>query len=318
MADQRNDLPSEEMVQALLGEIAPGSSVLAIDSLPCSLSNYTHLVEVRSANGSVSRIVIRRYAVFGNYDRGEKARREFKTFELLQRNGIPAPRPLYLDEKGAILGTPGIVTSYVPGEQIASPPDPESWARSLATMLAKIHSVPCDTTTKSFLLDANSEATWFLRSGSVPDYMKAHPDGAVVWQTAHDLWPDIQQVPAGLVHIDYWSGNILWDAGRIIAIVDWEEAAYGDPGIDVAYCHMDMFLSGMGEAADEFLSVYETEVGRRVTNLGFWELAAAARPMFNPEGWITESPAKERFSQFIADARTRADQGGFYGSRWRI
>jgi len=128
-----------------------------------------------------------------------------------------------------------------------------------------------------------------------------------VWQTAHDLWPGILQVPAGLVHIDYWSGNILWDAGRIMAILDWEEAAYGDPGIDVAYCRMDMFLSGMGEAADEFLSAYETEVGRPVANLGFWELAAAARPMFSPEGWITESPAKERFSQFIADARRRAD-----------
>jgi len=305
--DQRSDLPSEETVRALLGEIAPGSIVLAIGSLPGSFSNYTHLVEARSANGSVFRIVIRRYAVFGNYDRGEKARREFKTLELLQKNGIPAPRALYLDEKGAMLGTPGIVTSYVPGEQVATPSDPVIWARSLAMMLARIHSVPCHTAAKSFLLDANSEASWFLRPGFVPDYMKAHPDGAAVWQTIHDLWPNIQQAPAGLVHIDYWSGNILWDAGRIVAVVDWEEAAYGDPGIDVAYCRMDMFLSGMSEAADEFLSAYETEMGWRVANLGLWELAAAARPMFNPEGWITESPAKERFSQFIADARKRAD-----------
>lgn len=305
--DQRSDLPSEEAVRALLGEIAPGSAVLAIRSLPGSFSNYTHLVQARSADGSVFRIVIRRYAIFGNYDRGEKARREFRALELLRSNDIPVPRPLYLDEKGTTLGTPGIVTSYVPGEQVASPSEPVSWARSLAMMLAKIHSIPCDIAAEAFLLDANSEATWFLRSGFVPDYMKAHPDGAAVWQTAHGLWLNIQQAPAGLVHIDYWSGNILWDAGRIVAVVDWEEAAYGDPGIDVAYCRMDMFLSGMSEAADEFLSVYEAEMGRRVANLGLWELAAAARPMFNPEGWISESPAKERFSQFIADARRRAD-----------
>jgi len=87
-----------------------------------------------------------------------------------------------------------------------------------------------------------------------------------------------------------------------------EEAAYGDPGIDVAYCRMDMLLSGLGEAADEFLSVYEAKMGQRVANLELWELAAAARPMFSPQSWgIAASPVKERFSRFITDVRRRAD-----------
>lgn len=117
-------------MHALLQEIAPGSTLLAIGSLPSSYSNFTHLIEARSADGSDFRLVVRRYKVFGNYDRAEKARREFKTFELLQRNGIPSPRPLYLDEPGAVLGTPGIVTSFVPGAQVESPSDPVSWARA--------------------------------------------------------------------------------------------------------------------------------------------------------------------------------------------
>ena len=109
------------------------------------------------------------------------------------------------------------------------------------------------------------------------------------------------------MHIDYWMGNVLWNQGRITAVVDWEEAACGDPGIDVAYCRMDMCLNGIGHrAADEFLNVYEAEIGRRVANLGFWELAAAARPMFNPAGWLTEPLVQERFGQLIADARRRA------------
>jgi aminoglycoside phosphotransferase (APT) family kinase protein len=304
--DQRTDSPSEETIRALLQEIAPGSTVLAIGPLPGSYSNFTHLVDARSADGSDFRIVVRRYKVFGSYDRGEKARREFRTFELLQRHGIPSPQPLYLDEQGAVLGIPGIVTSYVSGKQIESPSDPVGWARALAVMLARIHALPCDTAAKSFLLDADSEATWFLRSGAVPDYMAAHPDGAAVWQMVHDLSPHRQQVQPTLVHIDYWPGNVLWDQGQIVAIVDWEEAAFGDPGIDVAYCRMEMFLSGMGRVADEFLSTYETERGQPIANLGFWELAAAARPMFSPEGWITESPQNERFRQFIADASRRA------------
>ena len=303
LMDQDRELPSEETVCELLEVIAPGSTVVAVGPLPGSYSNLTHLVEARAVDGSIFRIVIRRYATFGAYDRGEKARREFKAFELLRKNGIPVPQPLYLDANGTLLGTPGIVTSYVPGKQIMPPRAPMNWARSLATMLARIHSIPCDTAAKSFLLNANTEATWFLRSGNVPDYMKAHPDGVIVWQTVHELWPTMQRVPPALVHIDYWSGNILWDEGEITAIVDWEEAAYGDPGIDVAYCRMDMYLSGVGHVADAFLNAYEVAMGRQVANLGFWELAAAARPMFHPDGWITESPAREEFRQFIAQAR---------------
>jgi aminoglycoside phosphotransferase (APT) family kinase protein len=304
--DQASDPPTEETIQALLHQIAPGSTLLAIEPLPGSYSNYTHLVDARSADGSDLHLVVRRYRVFGSYDRGEKARREFKTLELLQRHGIPCPPPLFLDQQGAVLGIPGIVTRYVAGAQIPSPSEPVAWARALAAMLARIHAVPCDAATQRFLLDADAEATWFLRDGTVPDYMAAHPDGAAVWQQVHDLSPNRQPVEPALVHIDYWPGNVLWHQGQIAAVVDWEEAAYGDPAIDVAYCRMEFFLSGMDHVADEFLATYEASVGHPVANLGFWELAAAARPMFHAEGRITESPAREAFRSFIAAASRRA------------
>ena len=127
-----------------------------------------------------------------------------------------------------------------------------------------------------------------------------------MWRTVRDRLPGLRLASPALVHIDYWPGNILWDRGRITAVVDWEEAAYGDPGIDVAYCRMEMVLEGMGQAADEFLAVYEAEMGH-VANLGFWELTAAARPMADPVGWVSESPEKKRFRQFIADAKKRLD-----------
>jgi HEAT repeat protein/aminoglycoside phosphotransferase (APT) family kinase protein len=308
IVDQSSDPPTEATIQELLHEIAPGSTLLAIEPLPGSYSNYAHLVDARSADGSELRLVVRRYRVFGSYDREEKAHREFKTFALLQQHGIPCPPPLYLDPQGAVLGIPGIVTGYVPGTQIPSPSDPVGWARALAVMLARIHAVPCDAATQSFLLDADAEATWFLRAGAVPDYMAAHPDGAAVWQQVHDLSPNRQPVEPALVHIDYWPGNVLWHQGQIVAIVDWEEAAYGDPAIDVAYCRMELCLSGMGPVADEFLATYEASVGQPVANLGFWELAAAARPMFHAEGRITKSPTREEFRSFIATASRKAGE----------
>ena len=49
------------------------------------------------------------------------------------------------------------------------------------------------------------------------------------------------------------SHNMLCNPGDITAVVNWEDSGYGDPGVDVAYCRMELFLEGMNDAADEFL-----------------------------------------------------------------
>lgn len=297
---KQDDPPSPDSLQALLETLQPGSKFSAIYTLEGDFSNSTHLVDARAPDGRLFQMVTRRYAIFGDYDRGEKARREFKTLQLVKSHGLPAPEPLYLDDTGTILGSPGIVTRFMPGRLILTPPYPPQWAETLARMLARIHSIPIDASDSSFLLDANSEALWFVRSKEpMPEYISAHPKGSAVWQAVTAYLPRQTSVEPALVHIDYWSGNILWEQDRISAIVDWEEASQGDPAIDVAYCRMEMFLIGMKEAADTFLRTYEQETGKSVANLRLWELAAAVRPMFHPEGWISESPSKERFAEFV-------------------
>jgi aminoglycoside phosphotransferase (APT) family kinase protein len=292
--------PSPESLQTLLDVVLPGSTFLAVHSLEGDFSNSTHLVDARTPDGALMRIVTRRYAVFGDYDRGEKARREFKTLQLLRSHGCPVPEPVYLDDDGTILGSPGIVIYYVPGKLILSEPYPPEWAEKRAKTLARIHLIPIDVSNTPFLLDANREALWFLKSdNSVPDYVTAHPKGMAAWKAMLEYLPKFIEVKPSLVHIDYWAGNMLWNNGMISAVVDWEEAAQGDSGIDVAYSRMDMFLSGMSEEADTFLKTYENEMNKPVPNLGFWELAAAVRAMWNPSGWVLESPIKERFADFV-------------------
>jgi aminoglycoside phosphotransferase (APT) family kinase protein len=303
---ENNHAPSPESLQGLLETIAPGSTFVAIHPLEGDFSNSTLLVEGKGADGLPFQVVARRYAIFGGYDRGEKARREFKTLELLSTHGIPVPELLYLDDSGAMLGSPGIVTRYLPGRLVMSQPYPAHWAEALAKTLADIHRIPINASDTSFLLDGNSEVLWFLKSrDSMPEYIRAHPMGNALWNAMLDYLPKLVRVEPALVHIDYWAGNILWDEGKISAVVDWEEAARGDPGIDVAYCRMDMILCGMNEVADAFLAAYEKKMNRSVPNLGFWELAAAVRPMFNPDGWITGSPAAERFAEYVDAAIQR-------------
>lgn len=310
MTDTSLDELPTEVVNALLERIEPGSALLKIELLPGSFSNHTHLVEACTADGEPYEVVVRRYKIFGDYDRGEKARREFKTFELLNKHKVPAPEPLLLDEVGDILGSPGIVTGFVDGNLLMDvPPDSISWARKLATILAKLHSIPCGKDEQEYLLNGNAEAAWFLKSSEPPGYMQDYSGGVDLWHTLRDLYSHFYADTPSLLHIDYWSGNILWHRNEISAVLDWEEAAYGDPAVDVAYARMNIVLMGAQTAADEFLHVYESEMGHKIKNLGFWELAASVRPMVDPVDWnITETAGsnKKVFLKFIEDAKKRA------------
>jgi aminoglycoside phosphotransferase (APT) family kinase protein len=283
---------SEKHVRSLLSIIEPGSELISITVPDGSFSNFTHVVETRQTDGSIHKLIVRRYKVFGSYDRGEKARREFKTFELLKRHQVPAPEALYMDEKGDVLGLPGIVTRLVPGRLMMNvPSNPITWARRLARTLAEIHSIPCGPEEQGFLLKGNAEATWFLKDDVPPPYMQAYPGGAELWHSLRDHFPKFQATPSVLLHLDYWSGNILWHEEEISAVIDWEEAAYGDPAVDVAYAEMNICLMGLPEAAAEFLRVYQLEMGQDIQNLAFWELAAAVRPMPDPVDWSIADPA---------------------------
>ena len=296
----------------ILHQLADGAVAKEVRPLPGSFSNETTLLGYETAVGP-EQVVVRRYAVFGDYDRGEKAEREFKTLVLCQQHRIPAPMPLLLDRSGALLGSPGIVTSFVPGQQLIQPTDEASWVKELGQTLAKIHTIPLTDNELRFLLDGNNEVVWFLRNEKSKESMCEHPDGRSTWQAVHDLLPTIQPVPPALMHIDYWLGNILWQEGRITAVLDWEEASFGDPGYDVAYLRLELAMLGGEPLADAFLAAYELEYGRPVVNLAFWELAAAARFEGMIGEWQTlqpgvydETAVQQNFRNLLASALQRA------------
>ena len=59
-----------------------------------------------------------------------------------------------------------------------------------------------------------------------------------------------RNLPA-LLHGDYWPGNVLWEDGRLAAIIDWEDASVGDPLVDVSNARLEI-LWVFGPSVEEF------------------------------------------------------------------
>jgi aminoglycoside phosphotransferase (APT) family kinase protein len=306
---QSPHVATEAAIHALLNVALPGSTLVTLRQSDNDHFNTAYILDIQTATGEPRRLLVKRYEPCDE-DLVEKARREFTALTWLQRSGVPAPQPLYVDETGAFLGAPALVSTFVNGTQIWQPADtamePRQWIREMAATLVQIHRTPCDPDARAFLRNGAAQSLWVLGNGVMPAQMNNHPLGATVWQTIVDCLPGLEPVEPGLVHIDYWRGNLLWDQGRVAAVLDWEEASLGEAGEDVAYCRMDLWASVSAALADEFLHWYEQESGRPVANLVFWELAAATRPIWRPEGWHVTPGEKERFQQFVEHALRRA------------
>jgi aminoglycoside phosphotransferase (APT) family kinase protein len=307
---------SRSTIDRLLGLLVPGSSLSSVSLMKGGFTNFTHLVDATAPTGEFMRLVVRWYSDLYQ-DPAEKARVEYGALRLLDANDVPVATAMYLDEAGAVLGSPGIVTSFLPGRLVVSPRSQQGWAAGLANTLARIHSIGCDEPTRDVLFDAEPVVTYFLDWDGFPEKLASHLDGSAVWDVIQSLKKSARQVLHGLVHTDFWMGNVLWSRNEISGIIDWETAAYGDPAIDVAYCRMDMCMVGQFEAADCFLMSYEAATGRHVENLELWELVAVAGVMPDPARWLsywqevgdtwsTPESMRRNLSRFMTDALRRA------------
>lgn len=244
------------------------------------------VIEAQSAGGAPFSVAVKCYQS-GIGQARERASLEFQTLRLLQQYDVPVPIPLHLDEAGTFFGLPSMVTSFVTGKQQFAADDPTACVRELAQTLVKIHAVPIGSSEKQWLQDANHEVLWFRNKGVMPDYMLDHPAGLQIWNRIEQLLPQRQPVAPTFVHTDYWIGQVLWEQGRITAVLDWEEAGYGDPGYDLAYCTLDLCLGPLGPAAaNQFIQFYEAEVGHTIANLELWQYAVVPRVLHNP-GWVS-------------------------------
>ena len=121
-----------------------------------------------------------------------------------------------------------------------------------------------------------------------------------------EVWPLSEQNRSVLLHGDFWPGNILWRDGQIVGVIDWEDAALGDPLADIANTRLELLWAFGVEAMQRFTHHYQSLTDIDFTNLAYWELYAALRRISQIAGWgldeITEKTMRERLRWFVAQA----------------
>jgi aminoglycoside phosphotransferase (APT) family kinase protein len=292
----------------LVQRVAPGSQLLRAWSLPGGVSAQVTAVEIVQPDGQSRKLLVRRHGLRDRQCNPQIATTEFRLLQVLQQATVAAPVPYYLDQAGEFFNVPCLVIEYVEGATEFAPPNLLDFVQQAAAQLAQIHRVGRAHFDLAFL--ANQGKGFGERPAHLDDSLQE----AQIRDRLEALWPLPQTNPSVLLHGDFWPGNLLWRAGRLAAVIDWEDAAVGDPLADVGNGRLELLWAFGIEAMTGF-----TETYRRLTNLDwatlpYWELCAALRPAGKLHTWgldaVVETTMREKHHWFVTQAlATLAAQG---------
>ena len=257
---------------SLIAAIFPGARVLRTQRLRGGIGSYMQAVSIERPNGSRVKVSVRRLRTHDLEAEPRGLEYEFEVLRLVERAGITAPRPIYLDAEGKHFGTPAIVLTFLPGKTNIAPKDVASWTDALAGTLCKVHAVTPQTADLSMLKPQENRAR-------IEDIAAENRDDPLVVEVVSLLrsrCDSIEPLPPTLIHNDYWGGNTIWNRGRLTGIIDWTNARIGDPRNDVSECLSALTIDHNEDVANAFLADYERHAGRTLPGMWFFDLLRGA------------------------------------------
>jgi aminoglycoside phosphotransferase len=200
---------------------------------------------------------------------------EVAALRVAAEHGIAAPTLLGLDgELVLVSATPG--TSKAPMVPTAHR------LRALGAAAAALHAVRL----------APSEHLP-LRHHSVPmvDFTKwRERDGTTdLLRTAEQAVADRPEPPSTpvLLHGDLWQGNTMWEHDELVAVIDWDCAGVGHPGVDLGSLRCDVALMFGIDTADAVLAGWQERIGRPADETAYWDVVACLSTPPDLTAWET-------------------------------
>jgi aminoglycoside phosphotransferase (APT) family kinase protein len=195
-------------------------------------------------------------------------RRQFEVLRGLEATPVRAPRPLWFEPSGEVLGREFYVMERlrgdvyeqdVPAELAANPVQVSKMCEGMVEQIAAIHGVDLQATG----LDAIGDGRGYIdrELGFWSDEIERVKRGPLpalelLVETLREQQPP--QCPAvTLVHGDAKPGNFAFHAGEVTAVFDWEMATIGDPLADIGWAELLWTIPGSFTTAPGALSVDE-------------------------------------------------------------
>jgi len=213
--------------------------------------------------------------------------RQFVVQRHLHKSGVPVPEPVYLDERGAILGKPGFVMKVVAGEPgsskawsegalaDSSPDQRIQMLRSAAETMVAMHAVDVSDSGLRFLHEqAKGESAFAREIQWTLDLAAYHNFSDARIERSADMLR--RRLPEGTIpvfnHGDNKFDNYLFRNGSVSAVIDFEMSFAGPKELDLAYL---LFTTSMLSPPDDpkpdwypdesqLLQLYEDAGGAKV------------------------------------------------------
>ncbi|MDQ6660959.1 MAG: phosphotransferase [Chloroflexota bacterium] len=300
MTTSKEDKKFEQAVQ----KIDPQNKLLRTWKLKGGISAQVTALEIERPDGHTKKMIVRQHGEVDLKHNLHVAADEFKLLQELHSVGLATPTPYHLDQSCEIFSTPYVVIEYIEGKPefvLAHVPD---LTLQLATHLSRIHTVDCSKQDLSFL--PTPEKIYAEKLRERPTSVNESLDEGHIRDALESVWPFPQHNTSVLLHGDFWPGNILWKDGQLVAVIDWEDAALGDPLADVANSRLEILWAFGINAMQSFTHQYQSMTTIDFTNLPCWDLCAALRPASKIAEWAADDTAektmRERHRWFITQA----------------
>ena len=267
-------------------------------------SNVTY----RGSDGKGTKFVLRRPPLGHVLATAHDMAREHRLITAVGKTPVPVPRTLGLCTDVEVNGAPFYVMAFVEGTVLDSPEkasvmsleNRRAASFDLIDVLADLHAADVDEIGLGDLARRDSYIERQLKRWTTQwanSKTREMPEMDVLVKKLQDHMP-VQQ-GASIAHGDYRFGNCLTDtnAGKIVAVLDWELCTLGDPLADLGY--IGIYWRDPGEPItggndptgiegfpfySELVERYAQKTGRDVSQIAYYRAFSAYRLAVIGEG----------------------------------
>jgi aminoglycoside phosphotransferase (APT) family kinase protein len=290
-----NEANDNTLFERIVQRIDPASKLLRSWKMTGGVSAQVTALEVAQPDGNTRKLIVRQHGETDLKYNPHIAADEYKLLRQLHDREIPAPMAYDYDESATILPTPYVVIEYIEGDTVFAPADVTSYVTQLATQLTNLHRLDATTLDVAFL--PQQSARYTTRVTMSPRVIDDTLAESRIRATLRLSLPPQSKNTTVLLHGDYWPGNILWRDAQLVGIIDWEDAALGDPLSDLGNARFEIMWALGTDAMQAFTQHYQSIMPLDYAALPYWDLYAALRAIPHVSKWAADATAEQQMRE---------------------